>query len=67
MNNNKLLYCGEDNFIKLWTLAKKNIKLIKEMKENVSIMNKVIPLNERFASCGIIKLKYGKMIKHMNF
>ena len=52
MNNNKLLYCGEDNFIKLWTLAKKNIKLIKEMKENVSIMNKVIPLNERFASCG---------------
>ena len=52
LNGNRLLSGSSDESVKIWSVSKGNIKLIKTIQEHTDTINKVIPLSEgRFASC----------------
>ena len=53
LNDNRLLSCGVENSIKVWSISDEDITLLKEIKEqHTDTVWKMIPLsNERFASC----------------
>ena len=51
LNGNRLLSGGHDKLIKIWTISKRDITLIKEIKEHTQAVNWIIPLSkERFTS-----------------
>ena len=52
LNGNRLLSSSWDKSIKVWSVSKRDLTLIKEINKHNHIVRKVIPLSEgRFASC----------------
>ena len=50
LSGNRLLFCGADFSIKVWTLSDVELALIKEIKEYIKAVNQIISLfKERFA------------------
>ena len=65
LKGNRLLSGSSDCSIKVWTLSRFNLTLIKEIQEYTKPIWKVIPLSKgRFAFPEIGRLKYVKMMKH---
>ena len=52
LNGNRLVSGSFDKFVKVWFISDVKLMLIKEIKDHIVWVNKVIPLSKgRFASC----------------
>ena len=52
LNAHRLLSGSRDNLIKVWTVSKEDLKLIKKITEHIATVWRIIPLSRgRFASC----------------